>query len=143
MHRRNFSTIATLAAALTVGAGGSVTPAAPPLAPDEKPRRRQYSSLYGYSGIPYQHLHHVSRETLNQPRNGLNIDVRRARCARRKHVTRRQAITAIACVAILACLVFACALLASGDTERAERFAEQAGGAIGTGLFLVLVFEVL
>lgn len=80
MHRNTFSAAAMLA--LMVGAGGQVE--RPPLARDDKPARPQRSPLYGYYGIPFPHLKHVSRETLNRPHQGGMLVVRAERRARRK-----------------------------------------------------------
>lgn len=59
----------------------------------DDPRRRQRTPLYGIYGIPYPHLHHVSRETLNRPRVGttnslLQREDRRAR--RKQHMQLRK-----------------------------------------------------
>lgn len=63
--RRNLAMTVALAT-LGVGAGGEVLPAAP-RPKDEKPQRRQRSTMYGGYGIPYPGLKHVSRESMNLP----------------------------------------------------------------------------
>lgn len=57
-----------LAALMAMGAIGMPAPVErPPPADDRKPAPRGDRSLSGYWGIPYPHLKHVSRETMNRP----------------------------------------------------------------------------